>query len=256
MIDIDTLTVKYAGRKQPALRNLSLQVRKGETLLVLGSSGSGKSTLALALNGLIPHSIGTVLNGTVRVEGLDTQQHAVSQLAQKVGIIFQDPDTQFATLKVEDEIVFGLENLKLDPALMEARIEQALNQVGMAHARLRPVYALSGGEKQRVALAALLAMQPEVLVFDEPTANLDSVGTQQVFALLAELKARRQHTLVLIEHKLDELMHLVDRVVVLDAGQVVWRSRLTAQVFTVSSCGLPLASHQPAYSPLFSLTCH
>ena len=231
MIDIDALTVKYAGRKQPALRNLSLQVRKGETLLVLGSSGSGKSTLALALNGLIPHSIGTVLSGTVRVEGLDTQQHPVSQLAQKVGIIFQDPDTQFATLKVEDEIVFGLENLGLDPALMEARVEQALSQVGMAHARLRPVYALSGGEKQRVALAALLAMQPEVLVFDEPTANLDSVGTQQVFALLAELKARRQHTLVLIEHKLDELMHLVDRVVVLDAEGRIFTQGEPRQVF-------------------------
>ena len=217
MIQIDALSVKYAGRKQPALRDLSLQVRKGETLLVLGPSGSGKSSLALTLNGLIPHSIAELLSGSVRVQGLDTREHPVSELAQQVSIVFQDPDSQFATMKVEDEVVFGLENLRLDPALMDAKVEQALSQVGMQHARQRPVSALSGGEKQRVALAALLAMQPEVLVFDEPTANLDSIGTQQVFDLLAQLKARGQHTLVLIEHKLDELMHLVDRVIVLDA---------------------------------------
>ncbi|MEX2162164.1 MAG: energy-coupling factor transporter ATPase [Anaerolineales bacterium] len=216
MIEIKALTVKYTGRKRPVLRDLSLEVRKGETLLILGPSGSGKSSLALTLNGLIPHSIGEVLAGSVRVAGLDTQQHPVAELAQKAGILFQDPDAQFATLKVEDEVAFGLENLGVDPAVMDARIEQALAQVGMPAARRRAVAELSGGEKQRVALAALLAMQPELLVFDEPTANLDSMGTQQVFALLAQFKARGQHTLVLIEHKLDELMHLVDRVVVLD----------------------------------------
>src|SRR5690606_13467884 len=121
--------------------------------------------------------------------------------------------------------------LGLDPAGMEARLETALSQVGMLHARYRPVYALSGGEKQRIALAALLAMQPEVLVFDEPTANLDSVGTQQVFALLAQLKARGQHTLILIEHKLDELMHLVDRVLVLDSEGQVFADGPPRQVF-------------------------
>ena len=216
MIQIEGLTVKYAGRKLPALRDLTLQVRRGETLLVLGPSGSGKSSLALTLNGLIPHSVAELLDGSVRVQGLDTREHLVSEFAQKVGIVFQDPDSQFATMKVEDEIIFGLENLRVDPALMDAKVDLALSQVGMQHARQRLLSALSGGEKQRVALAALLAMQPEVLVFDEPTANLDSMGTQQVFALLAQLKARGQHTLVLIEHKLDELMHLVDRVVVLD----------------------------------------
>lgn len=231
MIEIQALTVKYSGRKQPAFRNLTLQIRKGETLLVLGPSGSGKSSLALTFNGLIPHSIGELLSGSVRVDGLDTAEHAVAELAQKVGIVFQDPDSQFATLKVEDEIVFGLENLHADPSLLDASIEQALSQVGMLHARQRPVHALSGGEKQRVALASLLAMQPEVLVFDEPTANLDSLGTQQVFALLAELKSRGQHTLVLIEHKLDELMHLVDRVVVLDSEGKIFADGAPRVVF-------------------------
>jgi energy-coupling factor transport system ATP-binding protein len=217
LIEIDALTVKYARRKLPALRGLSLHVEKGETLLLLGPSGSGKSTLGLTLNGLIPQSVGELLSGTVRVNGFDTQEHDVAELAQQVGILFQDPDAQFATLKVEDEIVFGLENLRQAPESMDAKVEDALGEVGMLHARQRPVTALSGGEKQRVALASLLAMRPSVLVFDEPTANLDSIGTQQIFALLAELKSRGQHTLILIEHKLDELMHLVDRVVVLDS---------------------------------------
>ncbi|MCW5874674.1 MAG: ABC transporter ATP-binding protein [Anaerolineales bacterium] len=216
IIEIRALTVKYARRKLAALNQLSLHVQKGETVLLLGPSGSGKSTLALTLNGLLPQAVGELREGSVHIAGLDTQEHSVADLAQTVGILFQDPDAQFATLKVEDEIVFGLENLGHDPHTMEARIQQALADVGAAALRERPVSALSGGEKQRVALASLLAMQPEVLIFDEPTANLDSMGTQQVFALLAELKSRGEHTLVLIEHKLDELMHLIDRVVVLN----------------------------------------
>ncbi|UYN90663.1 MAG: ABC transporter ATP-binding protein [Anaerolineales bacterium] len=216
IIEIRALTVKYARRKLAAINQLNLNVQQGETLLLLGPSGSGKSTLALTLNGLLPQAVGELREGNVRVGGLDTQEHSVADLAQQVGILFQDPDAQFATLKVEDEIVFGLENLGQDPRTMEARIQQVLTDVGVLALRDRPVSALSGGEKQRVALASLLAMQPEILVFDEPTANLDSMGTQQVFALLAELKSRSKHTLVLIEHKLDELMHLIDRVVVLN----------------------------------------
>lgn len=231
MIQIDALSVKYPGRKRTVLRELSLHVERGETLLILGPSGSGKSSLALTFNGLVPHSVAELLGGSVRVNGVDTRQASVAELAQQVGILFQDPDAQFATMKVEDEIAFGLENLSIAPQEMDAKIEHALSQVGMQHARTRPVHALSGGEKQRVALASLLAMKPEVLVFDEPTANLDSVGTQQVFALLAELKARGQHTLVLIEHKLDELMHLVDRVVVLDHEGSVFADGKPRQVF-------------------------
>lgn len=231
IIEIRALTVKYARRKLAALNQLSLDVQQGETVLLLGPSGSGKSTLALTLNGLLPQAVGELREGQVRVTGLDTQEHSVADLAQQVGILFQDPDAQFATLKVEDEIVFGLENLGQDPSSMEARIQQVLTDVGVLALRDRPVSALSGGEKQRVALASLLAMQPEILVFDEPTANLDSMGTQQVFALLAELKSRGKHTLVLIEHKLDELMHLIDRVVVLNPQGGILADGPPRQVF-------------------------
>jgi energy-coupling factor transport system ATP-binding protein len=221
LIDIRGLTVKYVGRKNPTLVNVNLELQQGETVLLLGASGSGKSTLALTLNGLIPHSTGGVMSGSVCVAGMDTQQASVAQLAQQVGIVFQDPESQFVTLKVEDEIAFGLENLRLPPHEMDAKIQTALDQVSMPQARTQAVWALSGGQKQRIALAALLAMEPHVIVFDEPTANLDPIGTRDVFALLAEHKARPhqpQHTIILIEHKLDEVMHLIDRVVVLGEG--------------------------------------
>ncbi len=217
-ITLTDVSVQYIGRKDPAFSAVTFALRPGETVLLLGASGSGKSTLALTLNGLIPHSVGARLRGQVQVEGLDTQHTTVAELARKVGIVFQDPDAQFVTLKVEDEIVFGLENLGMDPAGMGAAVDAALQAVDMAHARERPTFALSGGEKQRIALAALLAMTPRVLVFDEPTANLDPAGTHDVFALIARHKAQHDHTLVLIEHKLDALMHLIDRVVVLGPG--------------------------------------
>ncbi len=222
MITSEDLHFKYIGRKAQALAGIDLHVEKGETVLLLGPSGSGKSTLALCLNGLIPQVIGGRMAGQVRVAGLDTREAPVSDLAQQVGILFQDPEAQFVTMTVEDEIAFGLENLRVPPEEMEGRIQDALDEVGIAHYRRQRVDALSGGEKQRLALAALLAMRPQVLVFDEPTANLDPVGTRQVFETIAQLKRTGRYTIVIIEHKLDDLMHLVDRVVALtNAGTVL-----------------------------------
>lgn len=238
LIEIEGVSVRYIGRKDPALEHLTLRFNAGETVLLLGASGCGKSTLALTLNGLIPHSVGAAMSGRIVVDGLDTQQAAVAELAQKVGIVFQDPEAQFVTLKVEDEVVFGLENLCRPPETMRAAVDAALAAVGMPDAHAREVFKLSGGEKQRIALAALLAMAPQVLVFDEPTANLDPAGTRDVFALIAELKARRTHTIILIEHKLDELMHLIDRVVVLDRGGQVIADGSPREVF--DCCGAAL----------------
>jgi energy-coupling factor transporter ATP-binding protein EcfA2 len=222
LIEIEDLTVKYPGRRVPALEHLQLQLRAGETALLLGPSGSGKSTLALTFNGLIPHSIGQLQSGHVRVTGLDTRQTTVATLAQRVGILFQDPEAQFVMFTVEDEIAFGLENLCFSPDEMERRISESLRLVGLTELRYRRVEQLSGGEKQRVALAALLALEPEILVFDEPTANLDPQGTREVFNLLRRCKETGRYTIVLIEHRLDELMDLVERMVVLGKrGEVI-----------------------------------
>ncbi|QBD83349.1 ABC transporter ATP-binding protein [Ktedonosporobacter rubrisoli] len=238
MIEIEDLAAKYPGRKLPVLQGVNLQLKRGETVLLLGASGSGKSTLGLTLNGLIPHEVGSILNGQIHVDGLNTQQTTVAELARRVGIVFQDPDAQFATLTVEDEIVFGLENLCLPPSEMEERMLRALAQVGLPEHRYRRVDQLSGGEKQRIALAALLAMEPQVLVFDEPTANLDPIGTRDVFALIRECKVQTTHTIVLIEHKLDDLMDLIDRVIVLGPGGSLIADGTPRAIFRDSSAVL------------------
>ncbi len=215
MIKVKDLHFKYVGRKAEALQGVNLLIRQGETVLLLGPTGSGKSTLALCLNGLIPQVMGGRMNGRVCIAGLDTLQTPISELTQQVGIVFQDPEAQFVTMTVEDEIAFGLENLRVPPEEMDGHIREALARVGMTRYRRRRVDALSNGEKQRLALATLLAMRPRILVFDEPTANLDPVGTREVFETITQLKRTGRYTIILVEHKLDELMHLVDRVVAL-----------------------------------------
>lgn len=217
LIEVKNLFFRYEGRKAQVLSGVDLRVEKGETVLLLGPSGSGKSTLALCLNGLIPHAVAGEMEGAVHIAGLDTRTAPVSELTRKVGTVFQDPEAQFVTMRVEDEVAFGLENLCVLPEEIDGRIEEALSKVGMEGMRQRPVDALSGGYKQRLALASVLAMRPEVLVFDEPTANLDPASTREFFAAVEALKAGGGYTIVLIEHKLDRLMHLIDRVVVLDA---------------------------------------
>lgn len=193
-------------------------------MLVLGPSGSGKSTLTLCLDGLIPHVVEGELSGTVVVDGLATHEHPVHELAQRVGIVFQDPEAQFCTLTVEDEVAFGLENLLTSPDIIEAKIDEALGVVGLAAFRGRRLDTLSGGEKQRVALASVLAMGPEILVLDEPSANLDPAGARELFAFLGRLAREREHTIVIIEHKLDEIIEWIDSVLVLDqSGGALFR---------------------------------
>lgn len=223
-IHVEGLSFRYPRQKEPTLRDVDLQIQSGECVLLLGSTGCGKSTLALCINGLIPHLLGGEMHGRVYIQGIDTQQCVVGDLARQVGLVFQDPEAQFCMLTVEDEIAFGLENLGLPPAEMDKHIDAALDLVGMSTQRHTRLDRLSGGMKQRLALAAVLAMGPHILILDEPTSNLDPQGTSEFFAHLATLKTRG-YTMLLIEHKLDELMDptnavpgghsLVDHVVVM-----------------------------------------
>ena len=224
MIRAEQISFRYAERRKPALSELSFSVRRGESVLVLGPSGSGKSTLTLCLDGLIPHVVEGELSGTVVVDRLATHEHPVHELAQRVGVVFQDPEAQFCTLTVEDEVAFGLENVLTAPDLIEAKIDEALGVVGLAGFRGRRLDSLSGGEKQRVALASVLAMGPEILVLDEPSANLDPAGTRELFAFLRRLAQETEHTMVIIEHKLDEIIEWIDSVLVLDqSGGALFR---------------------------------
>jgi energy-coupling factor transport system ATP-binding protein len=229
---VENLSFRHAGRKRPALDGISFRVDSGETLLVLGPSGSGKSTLALCLNGLIPQVVAGELTGRVQIGDVETRRVPVAELSRQVGLVFQDPDAQFCMLRVDDEIAFGLENLRTPRPAMHQRIRHALSQVGLAQHERSAIGALSGGTRQRVALASILAMEPPVLVFDEPTSNLDPAGTDELFATIAALRQRGDHTLVVVEHRLDSLMAIVDRVIVLgERGQLV-ASGAPEEVFT------------------------
>ncbi|HET90392.1 MAG TPA: ATP-binding cassette domain-containing protein [Chloroflexi bacterium] len=209
------------GPPIPALRGVNLHVEQGEFLSIMGPTGAGKTTLCLALNGIIPHSLGGTFRGDVIVGGLDTKVQTVPTLAARVGVVFQDPDSQFFTMTVEDEVAFGPETLGLPPAEIRERVDWALGVVGMSDCRARSPLRLSGGQKQRVAIAAILAMKPDVLVLDEPTSGLDQRGKVEVFRAIEELRRREGLTILMVEQDAEQIAAFSDRVAILQAGQVV-----------------------------------
>ena len=164
MIKLHDFTFTYNGTDQPALRNVTLTIEDGEFILITGPSGGGKSTLCRCFNGLVPHFYGGTISGRAEVQGMDIMKHSPRELAVKVGMVFQDPENQLVTTDVEREIAFGLENLGFPVNLIARRIEEALDTVGIASLRFRRHHELSGGEKQKVAIASVLALHPKVLV--------------------------------------------------------------------------------------------
>ena len=173
MIVFDGVTYSYPNADEPVLRGLSLTIEDGEFVLVVGASGSGKSTLLRCLNGLVPHFYGGTVGGSLRVQGRDPGQASARDMSALVGFVFQDPESQFVVDTVEAELAFAMENHNLPQSLMRKRVEEVLDQLDIAHLRNRRISTLSGGEKQRVAIASVLTLQPQVLVLDEPTSQLD-----------------------------------------------------------------------------------
>ncbi|MCL4458930.1 MAG: energy-coupling factor ABC transporter ATP-binding protein [Chloroflexi bacterium] len=219
MIEVKDLWWKYATGDW-ALSGIDLKVEKGEVLAITGASGAGKTTLCLCLNGLIPHSFQGEFRGEVRVAGLNTKDISPGKLSTQVGFVFQDPESQFLTMSVEDEIVWGIENLGLARSEIERRIDWVTEITRLEGLLTRPPYELSGGQKQRVAIASALAMKPEVLIMDEPTSELDPIGRQEVFAVIAELE-RQGMTIVLVEHHMEEVVKVADRLILIERGRIV-----------------------------------
>lgn len=222
VIDVNGLTYTYPGSPSPALKDVTFQVESGQLLALIGANEAGKSSLCLALAGLLPALFHGQMQGTVTVCGMDTQQHAPGQFAGQVGLVLQNPVNQLSGMRytVYDEVAFGLENLGTPRAEMPARIENALEQVGLADLGNRSPYTLSGGQQQRLALASVLVLEPAVLLLDEPTAMLDPQGSQEVFEVVQKL-VRVGTTVVVAEHHLEWIARYADRVIALNDGQVM-----------------------------------
>ena len=213
---VDGLRIRHDGRHRFSPDGVTFTLRAGEVVLLMGPSGSGKSTLALALNGLVPHAVPAEMHGSVRVDDIDTRDASVAALSERVGMVLQDADAQIVTGSVLDEVCFGPENLSLPVPEILRRAEAALRRVGLWERRDDNPDILSGGGRQRVAIAAALALDSDTIVLDEPTANLDAAGADDVYDALAEIAADGRHTIVLIEHDLDRAVRIVDRVIVID----------------------------------------
>ncbi|MCT9819272.1 ATP-binding cassette domain-containing protein [Microbacterium sp. W1N] len=216
LLRVRELGIAHDGAPTPTPASASFEVRAGEVVLLLGPSGSGKSTLALALNGLIPQAVPATVTGSVHVAGLDAASTPVAQLSTHVGMVFQDPDAQLVTGTLLDEVAFGPENLLLPASEVLARAEDALRRVGLWERRAENPDRLSGGGRQRLAIACALALGSPLLVLDEPTANLDPAGIEEVYATLGEVVAAGERSILLVEHNLDAVVSITNRVVVLD----------------------------------------
>jgi energy-coupling factor transport system ATP-binding protein len=217
-VDIKGLSFTYRGASCPALKDINLEVEPGEFITLTGASGCGKSTLALCLTGFIPHAFAGSMSGTVLVNGLDTRETPPGKLAGIAGLVQQDPELQLCTLKVMDEVAFGPENLRLSTPEIARRVHWSLAAVGAEALIDRDVHTLSGGEKQRVAVAAVLAMHPSLLILDEPTANLDPRCTGEVLQVLQKLRREQGTAIITIEHRLENLLPLSDRLLLMDKG--------------------------------------
>ncbi len=233
MIKIQELTFKYTGSKHNALENITLEIEKGGFVGIIGESGAGKTTLCNCINGLIPHHYTGDFYGSVKIDGDDTFDVDAGKLALKVGSVFQDIESQLTGYFVEDEILFGLENFGIPADQIENRIASALETLGISELRHREISTLSGGQKQKVVFAAILALEPQILVLDEPTGELDPASSVQIFALLKKLNEEKGITIVIAEQKIMLLCEFVKKLIVLEKGTCVHygeiRSTLTHQ---------------------------
>lgn len=221
-LEINSLTYRYPTAQSPALVNVSLTVRKGECVALIGANNSGKTTLCYALSGIVPLYYRGEFTGSVRVGGLETINQTISSLSRHVGLVLQHPTHQLSGIRytVFEEIAFGLENHGVPRDKIFQCVTEALLMVGLSDASERSPLELSGGQQQRLAIAAVLAVSPDILVLDEPTTFLDPQGVQNVFELLLKLK-RKGKTIVLAEQKLEWIAEYADRIIALADGEII-----------------------------------
>ena len=259
-LEFRNVSFEYEGASSFALRDIQLTIDPGEIVLVTGPAASGKTTLCSCANGLVPHYHEGRLSGEVLVRGYRTARSRIGGLSSLVGLVFQDPESQLVAASVADEVAFGPENLGVERPEIERRLAEALQVTRLAGFEERDPHSLSGGEQQACVIAAIYAMHPEIYVMDEPLANLDPTGRAQVFRVMVEVAKQRGKTLLLVEHSLEEVLPLVDRVVVLAGGRIALNGSVQdvlaaddlPKVFTrpaIARLGAQLGLQPPPLSP-------
>ena len=221
MIQIQDFSFTYKNGENPALQEISLTVPDGGFLGIIGPAGAGKTTLARAIAGIIPHHYPGDFYGSVTVNGLDTVDSKIVDLSRLVGMVFQDVESQIISPLVEDELLYGLENFGVPREEIPGRMEEALAKVGVSDLRERSIASLSGGQRQKVAIASIIALKPKILVLDEPTGELDPRSSRQIFSLLKELNEEQGITVILIEQKIMLLCEFARQLAVLSKGWII-----------------------------------
>lgn len=220
-IKTKNLVYYYPEKKEAALQDINLSIEEGEFVLIVGGSGCGKSTLVRAMAGIIPNFYGGKFGGQVNIAGENIRDISKKELPQKVGMVFQNPESQLVMINVEQELAFGMENINLPDYLMKRRVMEVAGALNLGNHLHSNIPELSGGLKQKVALASVLAMQPDILVLDEPTSQLDPVAGEEILTIIRRLNEENGITVILIEQRLERCFHLADRFIVMDGGKII-----------------------------------
>lgn len=242
-VKLKNVTYQYPLTNAPALLDISLQIKQGEFISIIGPNGAGKSTLCYTLAGFVPHFFKGELQGSVEVQGRNLAKSSLGEWIVNVGLAFQNPFNQISGAKytVFEEIAFGLENIGVPRSEMKGRVEEAMALTGISDLADRSPYSLSGGQQQRVALTSILVMQPKLLVLDEPTSQMDPIGTREVFSVIRNL-AEKGMTVVMVEHKMEWIAKFADRVVALKDGKIFMEGKprdvLTSEALTENGFGI------------------
>ena len=247
ILNIRELSYKYPRGQDQTLQDITYRLDEPRFVAIMGATGSGKTTLAMCLNGLVPQFFEGEMKGSVSVAGLDTQKYRIQTLVSRVGLVMQDPETQIFGITVEEDIAFGPGNMGLPADEIARRIQEVLPLVRLSGYQTRATGELSGGEKQRLAIAGMLAMHPEVILLDEPTSELDPLGRVEIYEAVDRLRRERNLTILAVEHSSEDIAERADELLVVQEGRIVW-SGSPRQLF----CHVPLAEYYGIRPPQVS----
>lgn len=221
LINFHNFSFRYKGNEDYALKNIDLEIDKGKFILLLGETGSGKTTLIRCMNGLIPQFYSGFYKGKVEVKGIDTSEAPIADLSTIVGVVFQNPENQLVSMNVEHEIAFGLENWGFPRNHIKMKIQKVSELTGIEPLLEKAPFEISGGEQQRVAIASILALEPEILILDEPTTNIDPFFAQKIVSLLKEIQQEKQISVIISEHRLDLILPIADEIILMKEGEIL-----------------------------------